>query len=115
MSPTEAELLLPLHMAELEVFVVREVRICKERKFRLDFAERVTPVARPRLAFEIEGIFYNASQGRSSHQSGARYESDCEKYALGQIEGFVVFRATPKQVLDGSLRNWVRLWLDRQG
>lgn len=112
---TEAELLLPLHMAELEVFVVREVRICKERKFRLDFAERVTPVNRPRLGFEIEGIYYHASQGRSAHQSGEHYQQDCLKYALAQLAGFVVFRATPKQVLSGELREWIRLWLERQG
>jgi hypothetical protein len=108
-KPSEADLLLPMHLAELDVFVKKEVRVCEERKWRFDFAERVIPIGRPRLAFEIEGGIW--VQGR--HSRGAGYQSDLDKYNTALVAGnWAVFRFSTNDVLSGKAKAFVKVWLD---
>ena len=105
-KPSKAVLLFPQHMAELDVFVRREVRVCADRHWMLDFAER--EVRRPRLAFEIEGGIWIGG----GHNRGKIYQDNLDKYNRATIEGFVLFRFSPQDVLCGKAKETVRLWLN---
>ena len=105
-GPTEADLLFPQHMAELDVFVRKEVRVCEDRRWKMDFAER--EVRRPRLAFEIEGGIWTAGR----HSRGKGMQDDMDKYNRATIEGFVLFRFSTQDVLSGKAKDTVRLWLN---
>jgi hypothetical protein len=110
--PTAADLLLPMHLAELDIFVIKEVRVCESRKWRFDFAEKAAPSHRPRLAFEIEGLGPKRGvMGR--HQEPDGMENDLNKYNEANIEGFVLFRFTTRQVENGSAKDKVRRWLNK--
>lgn len=108
---TAADLLLPKHLAELDIFVKREVRVCKEWRWRFDFAERVKPKHRPQIACEIDGGLW--IQGR--HSRGAGRQSDMDKINTALTLGFCVFVFSPQDVLSGKAKEFIRLWLDRQG
>jgi hypothetical protein len=105
-KPSDAVLLFPQHMAELDVFVRREVRVCDDRRWKLDFAER--EVRRPRLAFEIEGGIWTSGR----HARGKGMQDDMDKYNRAIIEGFILFRFSSQDVLCGKAKETVRLWLN---
>jgi hypothetical protein len=111
--PTAADLLLPMHLKELDVFVMKEVRVCEARQWKLDFAEKVTPSHRLRLAFEIEGFGPRSRGGIGRHQNPKNFEEDCHKYAEAKIQGFEIFRFTTKMVENGTAKEYVRRWLDK--
>ena len=75
-----------------------EYRFHPTRRFRFDFAW-----PEKRVAFEQEGV---TRQG-GRHQRVAGYSRDCEKYNLAQILGWVVIRATPKQIASGEALGWL--------
>ena len=82
-------------------------QLIQGRKYRFDLAWPAYKVA-----VEVQGAVY--AQGR--HVRGAGYETDCEKSALAQIEGWIVVYATPGMVKTGmagflilealKARNW---------
>lgn len=78
---------------------VPEYRFLKDRKFRWDWAW-------PRfgVAVEIQGGIW--VQGK--HSRGAGQLRDFEKWNLAQKAGWHVFLATPQQVSDGSLFEFLR-------
>jgi hypothetical protein len=73
--------------------------LARGRKWRLDWAwpDR-------RVAIEIDGGGY--VQGR--HHRAAGFSEDCVKLNTAAIEGWIVLRATPQQVADGSAFEFVR-------
>jgi hypothetical protein len=107
---TAADLLLPAHLKELDVFVKTKVRVCEDRKWEFDFAERVIPRGRSRLAFEIEGGIYIGGR----HTRGVGYQRDLEKYNTATSLGWILFRFSTQDVLSGKAKEFVREWLDRQ-
>jgi hypothetical protein len=109
-KPTAADLLLPQHLKELEVFVVKEVFVCPWRKWRFDFAERIIPKKRPRLAFEIEGGIWIYG----GHNRGKIYQENLDKYNTATQLGWTLFRFSSQDVLSGKAKEFVREWLDRQ-
>jgi very-short-patch-repair endonuclease len=104
--PTPSEILLPLHLKELDVFVKKEYHFDKKRKFRFDFA-----CVERKLAFEINGGIW--TQGR--HTRGAGFLRDMEKLNLAcGFHGWTVLQFTPEQVLTGYARDFVRRMLDKR-
>jgi hypothetical protein len=77
----------------------REVRFHDERLWRFDWAWIPEFVA-----LEQEGGLW--VQGRHSRASG--FEADCVKYAEALLLGWVVFRASPKQIQDGTVLSWLQ-------
>jgi hypothetical protein len=77
----------------------REVRFHPERLWRFDWGWENWLVA-----LEQEGGLW--VRGRHSRASG--FEADCIKYAEAMLLGWVVFRASPKQIQDGTVLSWLQ-------
>ena len=77
----------------------REVRFHPERLWRFDWGWEPMMVA-----LEQEGGLW--VRGRHSRASG--FEADCVKYAEAMLLGWVVFRASPKQIQDGTVLSWLQ-------
>jgi hypothetical protein len=71
----------------------REVVFAPPRRWRFDFAWPPS-----RVAAEVEGISGGAG-GR--HQRVAGFEADAEKYNQASLDGWRVFRFTPRQIKSG--------------
>ncbi len=71
--------------------LVKEYTFSPNRKWRFDRAFIEGPA---RIAFEIEGGVW---QGQG-HANPYRFEEDCEKYNVAQMNGWVVFRFTPQML-----------------
>lgn len=52
-----------------------------------------------KLSVEVEGIFYNNSQGTSRHQTGKGYKDDMQKYNACSLLGIKLLRFTSTQAL----------------
>jgi len=63
-----------------------EYKFSAGRKFRFDFAI-LQPI---KIGIEYEGII----SGKSRHTSIIGYSTDCEKYNLAAVEGWIVLRYT---------------------
>jgi len=72
---------------------VREYKFDAKRKWRFDFAW-------PSLMFavEVEGLTHDGGR----HQRIAGFEADLEKYQAAMLQGWTVYRVSPKQI--GSLQ-----------
>jgi len=70
-----------------------EVRFCKDKRFRFDFASRAAKVA-----VEIEGGIWMRGGGR--HNRPAGYSKDCTKYNIAAALGWTVFRLTEPLIQD---------------
>lgn len=64
---------------------VKELEFHDKRKFRFDWA-----IPSLHLAVEYEGLFSK----KSGHTTKSGYTSDCEKYNLAQLNGWVILRYT---------------------
>lgn len=73
---------------------VREYRFDKTRRFRFDFA---WPQRLPPVAVEIEGGSWIVGR----HSRGTGFESDCVKYNLASIEGWIVLRFVGAHIKSG--------------
>jgi hypothetical protein len=89
----------------------REVRLCKERRFRFDYAWGFRPTTPPftrecLVALEVDGGVW--LRGKSGHSSGKGIMRDMEKGNLAAVHGWTVLRLTPSQVCKGELTMWLR-------
>src|SRR5262245_44144892 len=75
------------------------------RNWRFDWA---WPDAR--VALEIDGGGYV----RGRHHRHAGFTEDCVKLNTAALDGWLVLRATPQQVADGSVWPWLRRALDQR-
>ena len=71
----------------------REVRVCKERRFRLDF------VLPGKLAVEVQGSTWKANTG---HSSGSGIQRDCDKAYEALKAGFRLLPLTGDDVRSGA-------------
>lgn len=78
---------------------VSEHRFHSSRMWRFDLAW-----PRLKVAFEKEGM---APGAKSRHTTLAGYAGDCEKYNEAQLLGWLVIRATAKQIESGQASTWL--------
>lgn len=64
---------------------IEELQFSKKRRFRFDWC-----IVDIKVAIEYEGLFSK----KSGHTTATGYTSDCEKYNLAQMEGWLVLRYT---------------------
>jgi hypothetical protein len=98
----------------------REVRVCKDRRFRFDYAwpeisfdeamelpdgAFISTLAGG-VALEVEGGVW--MRGKSGHSSGKGILRDMEKQNIAVANGWRVLRLTPAQVCKGELTQWLR-------
>jgi hypothetical protein len=87
---------------------VQEFQFAPPRKFLFDYAW--LGVTR-NVALEYEGGTYS----RGSHVRPERYRSDCEKYNLAQLMGWVVLRVTVDMVREGTVIDLLKRALSPNG
>lgn len=73
------------HLSLLSIQYVTELIFSKKRKFRFDIA-----IPDKKIAIEYEGL----NSQKSGHTTITGYTSDCTKYNLAQVEGWIVLRYT---------------------
>src|SRR5215510_7617202 len=81
-----------------------EVSFHPDRKWRFDYCWREA-----RVALERDGGIW--TQGR--HTRGRGFEADAEKCAEATLAGWRVFRASPRQLEDGTALRWLHRALAR--
>lgn len=77
----------------------REVLFHETRKWRFDYCWRPDLIA-----IEQEGAIWISGR----HTRGTGFEADCVKYAEANLLGWTVFRASPKQMTDGTAIGWLK-------
>ena len=77
----------------------REWRFAPPRRWRFDYSWPGLWVA-----VEQEGGVWTAGR----HTRGHGFEADCVKYAEATLRGWRVFRASPRQMRDGTVLAWLR-------
>lgn len=92
-GPSEGEEEFAGHCRIYKLEPIREWRVCKERRWRVDFC-----FPSEKLAIEIEGGIW--TNGRHNRASG--YVKDLEKYNTLARMGFVILRYTPAMVHSGT-------------
>lgn len=98
-----AQILLEKHLGELGIRNVEvEYRFCKDRLWRADYY-----IPEWRILLEIEGGLYI----RGRHSRGAGMEEDILKYDTATMLGFRVLRFSTGQILSGTARQFLKLWL----
>jgi hypothetical protein len=80
-----------------------EIAFHDVRKWRFDYGWKVQ-----RVALECEGGLWT----RGRHVRARGFEHDCVKYAEAVLAGWKVFRASPRQLEDGTAIEWLRRALD---
>jgi hypothetical protein len=103
----EANLVLEAHMQELGLNWKPEYQFYSPRKWRADYLITYSHPIKKCVLIEIEGGVY--AHGR--HTLGKGYEADCIKYSTASAMGFLVFRFSTGQVLDGTAKNFLKEWL----
>lgn len=83
--------------------VVKEFVFSSERKFRSDWA-----LPDLKILIEYEGLVFTGNRnhkttGKSGHTTIAGYNSNCEKYSLASVEGWIVLRFTAMNYKNISL------------
>jgi hypothetical protein len=102
---TDASLLLETHMRELGMVCFPEWFFAKPRKWRFDYLVRTPQFIE--CGVEIEGGGWVGGR----HTRGKGFEADLEKYATATAMGYVVFRFSPKMILTGQAKEFLRQWL----
>jgi very-short-patch-repair endonuclease len=111
-KPTEAELLMEIHLNELGLVPWEpELRFDTRRKWRFDYA-----VPRLRVAIEIEGGIFPFRNARGEmtvggHVRGAHYQSDLDKYNTAAALGWRVFRFSTEDIVMARDIICLRLWI----
>lgn len=100
----------PLKTAKIDLFVVlvkqqlgidliQEYRFDKKRKWRFDYC-----LPEKMIALEVEGGIW--TQGR--HTRGKGYQSDMEKYSEASVQGWILIRRTPDQLMSEETLRLIR-------
>lgn len=78
---------------------VTEFRFAPPRRWRFDYCwpDRM-------IALEQEGGVWTGGR----HTRGVGFEKDCEKYAEANLRGWKVFRASTRQMTDGTVIAWLK-------
>lgn len=105
-KPTEADLLLPIHMRELGIPLVKEHKFSLTRQWQFDFAN-----VEYRVAFEIEGGIHTGGR----HTRGEGYQGDLTKYNMATALGWTLFRFSTEDVKTGDAKEVVKIWLGNRG
>jgi very-short-patch-repair endonuclease len=103
--PSQADILLPIHMAELGLPLVTEWRFDEKRLWRFDFSN-----IPKKLALEIEGGIWTGG----AHVRGEHFQSDLHKYSTATALGWTVFRFSTEDVLTGKAKEFVKMWLQNR-
>lgn len=77
--------------------VEAEFKFCKDRKFRADW--KVSKDKKSCL-IEYEGVRKFYGKQYNGHTDLPGYTSNCEKYNLAQLEGWIILRYTCKNIED---------------
>ena len=77
----------------------REYRFAPPRRWRFDYTWPAQWIA-----VEQEGAVWTGGR----HTRGRGFEADCVKYAEAILLGWRVFRASPRQMRDGTVIGWPR-------
>lgn len=96
--------LLEIHLREFGWRYEREFKFHAVRKWKADFC--IWPTFDKPILIEIEGAVW--TQGR--HTRGSGYIKDLEKYNTAAAMGYVVFRFTTQQVLNGKAKKFIEEW-----
>lgn len=105
------ERLLDTHIEVMKLpLPVKEHRFYAEkgRQWRFD---RAWPAVK--LAVEVEGLVYQGGGGR--HQRPAGFTADVEKYNAAALDGWMVLRFTPPQIIRGEAVRTIRAALKARG
>lgn len=109
---SDAEILLEMHLKELGLNPIAEVRFEPNRNWRFDYL--VPGVEKYRwsrgFAIEIEGGVWE--QGGGGHNRARAFIDDMEKYNHAAARGFKVFRFTPEQILKGVALEFIKKFLN---
>jgi len=100
----EAGDLLCIHLAELGMEFIREFKFYAERKWRADFC-----IVEHSVLIEINGGVWN--QGR--HTRGQGFIADMDKLNHATMLGFRVLQFSTEQVLDGTAKKFLAVWLQK--
>lgn len=87
---------------EIDVDLWPEFQFCKERKFRIDFAEPFL-----KIAIEIDGGIWMS--GKSGHSSGSGIKRDQEKTTLLSQYGWSVLRFEPSEAMTAKTIETIRI------
>ena len=100
---TDAQILLGIHLRELGIQTVPELRFCKDREWAFDLA--CLPRTGLRLAFECNG-----GKWSGGHRRGKAIEDENDKINTAQMLGWRVLQFTNEQILDGRARAFLAEW-----
>lgn len=78
--------------SDLKVEIVKEYKFLENRRFRFDYA-----IPEYKIAVEVEGGIW--MKGGGAHSRPQNILRDMEKYTLANIEGWVVIRRTPSDLI----------------
>ena len=92
MSAPEDLLAFQLKAAKIPFF--REVRVCKERKFRLDFVIDRTGHGGPLLAVEVQGSLWV----KGGHNTGTGLQRDFDKGYYALLNGYKLLYVSPADI-----------------
>ena len=84
---------------------VPEYRFHPVRRWRFDWA-----IPDSRIAIEQEGGIWTGGR----HTRGTGFTKDCEKYGEAFALGWVVLRATPQMVNNGTVAQWIERRLNAE-
>ena len=96
---SKAEELLALQLRAEGIAFLREMPVCPERRWRLDFVIMCAGL-RTNIAVEINGW------GR--HQRFTGYEADMEKFCEAVCHGWRLLTVTPRHVSSGQALAWIK-------
>ena len=104
MRKHDAHLLFPKHLVELGLEFTAEYRFNDRRRWRFDYiiTNRLKHGLTP--AVELEGGIW--TQGR--HTRGSGYQQDLHKYNMAAAAGFLVFRFSTAEVLQGKAKQFLK-------
>lgn len=78
--------------SDLKLDIVKEHKFLPNRRFRFDYA-----ILEYKIAVEVEGGIW--LKGGGAHSRPANILRDMEKYTLASVDGWVVIRRTPQQLI----------------
>ena len=97
----DANLLLEKHLAELGIEFQKEFKFHACRKWRFDYMLSRSAFS---CAIEIEGGIHTGGR----HVRGKGYANDLEKYRMATAMGYLVYRFSTEEVLNGTAKKFIK-------